>query len=71
MTETLLSTKFFIPPLAGDGLVQRSTLHRILTSGTRTSLTLISAPAGFGKSTLVASWLSRMVKKLRLREKSA
>ena len=58
MVQTLLSTKLFIPPFDGDRLVKRPALQHILSDDIRTKLTLISAPAGFGKSTLAASWLS-------------
>ena len=39
-------------------LVTRSHLHDLLSAGLGTTLTLISAPAGWGKTVLVASWLS-------------
>jgi len=37
--------------------VQRSRLHDVLRQGRTLPLTLIGAPAGWGKSTLVADWL--------------
>jgi LuxR family maltose regulon positive regulatory protein len=55
--EQLLTTKFYIPPLRID-LVPRSHLYDRLNEGSNRKLTLISAPAGFGKSTLVSSWLA-------------
>ncbi len=53
----ILTTKLYPPPTrAGDGIVLRPRLVERLTAGLRTtSLTLISAPAGFGKTTLVSA----------------
>ena len=55
----LAATKLRPPTLPGP-LVQRSRLDAILTAGieTQVRLVLVSAPAGSGKSTLVASWLA-------------
>jgi len=57
----LLSTKFFIPPLRTD-LVPRPRLIQLLHEGlsTKRKLTLVSAPAGFGKTTLVVTWLKQI-----------
>lgn len=54
--EQLLSTKFFIPSVRSE-LVTRSRLIDRLNEGIHRKLTLISAPAGFGKTTLVADFL--------------
>lgn len=54
-SEPLLKTKLFIPPLRVDR-VARPRLFELLDAGSQRSLTLISAPAGFGKTTLLASW---------------
>jgi LuxR family maltose regulon positive regulatory protein len=51
----LLETKLFIPP-ARPGLVARPRLIERLNQGLTRKLTLISAPAGFGKTTLLAGW---------------
>ncbi len=58
MPETLLHTKLFVPPLRPN-LVPRPHLIERLNQGLQQGhkLTLISAPAGFGKTTLVAEWL--------------
>ncbi len=53
----LLETKLFVPRLR-CGLVARPRLIGRLHRGAESKLTLISAPAGFGKSTLVAEWLA-------------
>jgi LuxR family maltose regulon positive regulatory protein len=59
MPETLLRTKLFVPPVQPN-LVPRPQLISRLNQGTLLGrkLTLVSAPAGFGKSTLVSSWLA-------------
>jgi LuxR family transcriptional regulator, maltose regulon positive regulatory protein len=56
--EQLLSTKLYIPSTRPE-LVPRRRLIERLDEGLRTGrkLTLISAPAGFGKTTLVTEWL--------------
>jgi LuxR family transcriptional regulator, maltose regulon positive regulatory protein len=53
----LLMTKLYVPP-ARPNLVSRPRLLERLQAGLRGKLTLISAPAGFGKTTLVSAWLS-------------
>ena len=59
MSETLLQTKLFVPP-ARPNLVPRPQLIERLNQGLVLGhkLTLISAPAGFGKTTLVSGWVS-------------
>ncbi len=54
----LLSTKLYLPAPRPD-LVPRPRLFERLDAGTRGKLTLVSAPAGFGKTTLVSEWASR------------
>ena len=51
----LLSTKLHAPP-PRPGVVPRPRLMERLDEGALTGLTLVSAPAGFGKSTLVGQW---------------
>jgi LuxR family maltose regulon positive regulatory protein len=53
----LLETKFYVPRLR-RGVVPRPRLNERLSRGAESKLTLISAPAGFGKTTLLAEWLS-------------
>ena len=55
MTDLLLRTKLCVPR-TGDDLIIRPHLHRWLTEGARRRLTLVCAPAGFGKTTLLAQW---------------
>ena len=52
----LLVTKLAMPPVRSD-LVARPRLVDQLTLGIQRPLTLIAAPAGFGKTTLLSSWL--------------
>lgn len=51
----LLATKLHLPAI-GDELVHRATLLDALSGGRRRKLTLLSAPAGWGKTTLLAQW---------------
>ncbi|MGZ3626096.1 MAG: LuxR C-terminal-related transcriptional regulator [Ktedonobacteraceae bacterium] len=51
----LLATKLFIPPPTSS-LVTRPRLIALLTAGARRAATLISAPAGWGKTTLLSAW---------------
>ena len=55
MSAPLLLTKLYIPPTRPE-LVTRSRLIERLNEGQHCKLTLISAPAGFGKTTLVSEW---------------
>ena len=52
----LLATKLFAPHLR-PRLVQRPHLHAQLAACLTHPLTLVSAPAGFGKTTLVSMWV--------------
>lgn len=56
MSEPLLTTKLHIPPVP-PGLVRRPHLVARLDAGLGCKLTLISAPAGFGKTTLLSEWV--------------
>jgi LuxR family maltose regulon positive regulatory protein len=51
----LLSTKLFLPPLRG-AIVARPRLTHLLNECLTRSLTVICAPAGFGKTTLLSEW---------------
>ncbi len=53
---SLLSTKLYIPQLRPN-LVPRQRLIKRLNEETKVELTLISAPAGFGKTTLLSEWI--------------
>jgi len=51
----ILATKLSIPPLRPN-VVSRSRLIEQLSKGLHRKLALVSAPAGFGKTTLVSEW---------------
>jgi len=57
MLGDLLQTKLYVPWLR-PSLVPRPRLIEILNHGLTSKLTLISAPAGFGKTTLVREWIA-------------
>ena len=57
VTTQLLETKLYIPKWR-PGLVPRARLIGRLHQGTARKLTLVSAPAGFGKTTVLAEWLA-------------
>jgi LuxR family transcriptional regulator, maltose regulon positive regulatory protein len=55
-TQTL-ATKLFIPPLPPNAVLRPRLVER-LREGLHRNLTLISAPAGFGKTTLLSAWVA-------------
>ena len=55
MKYTLLHTKLNRPSVAPD-IMPRDRLIKLLDQGRKRPLTLISAPAGYGKSTLASRW---------------
>ena len=59
MSTPILATKLYVPP-PRPKLVLRPRLIERLNEGLSASrkLTLISAPAGFGKTTLVSEWIA-------------
>src|SRR5919199_2516112 len=57
MATPILATKLYIPP-SRPNVVLRSRLSEQLNAGLHHKLTLISAPAGFGKTTLVSEWVA-------------
>jgi len=54
----LVATKLNIPQVDRE-LVDRPRLIALLEAGSTGKLTLVSAPAGYGKTTLVSDWLTR------------
>jgi LuxR family maltose regulon positive regulatory protein len=63
----LLETKLYARP-ARANLVSRPRITRLLDDGLCASLILVSAPAGFGKTTLLAEWLSSKDQRGRQKE---
>ncbi|HEV8164045.1 MAG TPA: hypothetical protein VGR74_06300 [Actinomycetota bacterium] len=57
MASPLVETKLYIPRLRRS-LVARPRLSGRLRGGAASRLTLVSAPAGFGKTTLLTEWLA-------------
>ncbi len=54
----MLLTKLHIPP-SGNNIVHRSELFEQLNSGLSRKLILVSAPAGFGKTTIISDWINQ------------
>ncbi len=54
----MLLTKLHIPQ-AGNNVVHRSELFEKLKSGLSKKLILVSAPAGYGKTTLLSDWINQ------------
>src|SRR6267378_5176243 len=57
MGSPLLESKLYVPK-PRRALVARPRLRERLGRGTESKLTLVSAPAGFGKTTLLTEWLA-------------
>ena len=57
MTTSILVTKLYTPSTRPE-IVTRPRLIERLNDGLHRKLTLISAPAGFGKTTLVSEWVA-------------
>jgi LuxR family maltose regulon positive regulatory protein len=57
MAGTLLESKLRVPRRRPDLSVARPRLSERLGRGSESALTLLSAPAGFGKTTLLTEWL--------------
>ena len=58
MSSPLLTTKLYIPSLR-HGIISREKLIEQLNTGRESKLILISAPAGYGKTTLLAEWIKQ------------
>ena len=73
MSIPLLATKFYCSP-ARPNLVTRPRLLKGLDAGLYQAngftrrLTLVSAPAGYGKTTLIAEWLSQWNKGVSIKD---
>jgi LuxR family maltose regulon positive regulatory protein len=58
MATALLKTKLRAPPGRSERVLRERLIDR-LSAGVQGRLTLVSAPAGFGKTTLVTEWVQR------------
>lgn len=59
MNDAIVRTKLYIPPVPAD-MLARPRLTEKLRSGQALPLTLICAPAGYGKSVLASSWVKSL-----------
>jgi LuxR family maltose regulon positive regulatory protein len=57
--KSLLATKLYVPPIRPE-LVSRPRLIERLNAGLQRKLILVSAPAGFGKTTLLSEWVHKV-----------
>src|SRR5215210_4983648 len=57
MSTPILGTKLYIPP-PRPKVVRRPHLVERLNGGLHRKLTLVAAPAGFGKTTLISTWVA-------------
>src|SRR5437660_10665130 len=55
----LLATKFFVPSVS-HAVIDRPRLSALLAQSLKHPLTIISAPAGFGKTTLLSTWIQSL-----------
>jgi LuxR family maltose regulon positive regulatory protein len=63
MPTSILATKLYIPPSRPNVVLRAHLIERLneglrLNQGFGRKLTLVSAPAGFGKTTLISEWLA-------------
>jgi LuxR family maltose regulon positive regulatory protein len=65
MSTTILTTKLSVPPPRAEWVSRQRLIDR-LDEGFERRLTFVSAPAGFGKTTLIASWLRGLGERLSL-----
>jgi LuxR family maltose regulon positive regulatory protein len=56
LENQLLATKFYVPVASGP-LISRPRLTVLLNESLKCPFTLVSAPAGFGKTTLLSAWV--------------
>src|SRR5215208_5288631 len=59
MSAPILATKLYIPPPQPKVILRPRLIER-LDEGLHRKLTLVSAPAGFGKTTLLGGWLTAL-----------
>lgn len=59
VTDIILQTKLYIPPTR-PSFIPRPRLIEKLNAGLAGKLTLVSAPAGYGKTTLVTEWIAQI-----------
>ena len=67
MATRILRTKLFVPPLRQE-IVARPQLMALLDGIQKRPFALISAPAGFGKTTLVVEWIKEKAEERRQKD---
>lgn len=65
MSIPILTTKLYVPPVRPDW-VPRQRLIKRLDQELRRKLTLVRAPAGYGKTTLITTWLHGLGERLKV-----
>jgi LuxR family maltose regulon positive regulatory protein len=66
MPDRLLETKLHTPIWRSDGVLRQRLLDQLQASLTeQRKLSLVSAPAGYGKTTLITSWLNTLPESTR------
>jgi len=61
MSISLLSTKLYIPPARENAIARPHLIEKLLSGVDRPgSFALVSGPAGFGKTTLLSGFVSRL-----------
>jgi len=63
MEQLILNTKIEIPPVRGD-IIQRKRLLRLISDNSDQKVILVSAAAGFGKTTLLSQWAKQTSKQV-------
>ena len=57
--STILKTKLYRPPISDDSVLRTEIIER-LNSHLELPLTLVSAPAGYGKSYTISQWIENL-----------
>ena len=70
MIGPLLTTKLHVPPMPSTLIARRDLLAQLDDDLAAGRVTLISAPAGYGKTTLVAQWIGRLRQMVEARGRS-
>ncbi len=58
MSDQILKTKLFVPPTRMEQVPRQRLINRLI-QGENGKLTLVSGPAGFGKTTLLSAWIAQ------------
>jgi LuxR family transcriptional regulator, maltose regulon positive regulatory protein len=58
MSAPILATKLYVPPPQPKAVLRPRLIERLNEEALHRKLTLISAPAGFGKTTLLGEWVA-------------